>query len=127
MNLEINGRTYNLYFGLDFLDYIEKKHSPTMEVEGQRMVSGFGGLAMLETKMNQYSEPALADVLIGGTASERNKLTRKQVEAHFNNLSDDEYFELYDDVIDELGKSSTLRRAEKAQKRLNKKNNQTEQ
>lgn len=123
MQLEINGQIYDLYFGLDFLDYIENKHSPTMESdEGQKINVGVGGLAMLENKMNQYSPTALADVLVGATTTERKRLTRKQVEAYFSSIDDDEYFDLYEEVMNEMGKSTELRRAEKAQKRIQEKN-----
>ena len=123
MKVTVNNKDYDLYFGLDFLDEIERKHSPTMEAEGQEFKIGTGGLPILEAKMNQYSQSALADVLVAGTTTGPKKLNRRDIETHFNNLTDDEFFQFYDDVLDEMGKSSTLRRAEKAQKRLNQANN----
>lgn len=113
MNIEINGKTYPLTFGLRFLDTVDKERGFTADVEGMQMNTGAGGMSMLQQGLEVYSPTHLATVIRAATATERQKPSNQDIEKFIESLAEngDEYYDFYDDIKDEMGKNSILKMA----------------
>lgn len=129
MNIEINGKDYTLQFGLRFLDVVDKERGVSANVEGATINTGAGGMDMLNQGLNVYSPSHLATVIRAGTAHLRQRPTDVEVENYIQELVEggdegevsQEYFDLYDQINDALGKNSMLQVAMRGKEALAKK------
>ena len=113
MNLEMNGKNYELAFGFDFLDYLNKHNSLTMDVNGQTLNSGLGGATMLASTLGSQMPSTLMTAIKAGTAHLSQKPSNKDIEAYVNEISDDdEAYELVFMEIEEAIKKQPATRRE---------------
>lgn len=113
MNLTINDKDYPLTFGLAFLDFVDNRSGMKMDVDGQEVNTGIAGMGMLKSKLATYSPTALVTVIKGATATERQKPSNKDIEAWMDDLigddNGDEYYNIYDEIVSEMGKSRLVK------------------
>lgn len=110
MEIILNGKTYNLNFGLRFLDDIDQRFGVTMEVEGQTIKSNVSGLHMAMTGLSTKSPSTLAKVLLCATAGEKQQPSMAELERFIESLIEkEEYDTFYDELLDELGKQPIVR------------------
>ena len=129
MNINVNGKDYTLQFGLRFLDVVDKERGVSANIEGASINTGAGGMDMLNQGLSVYSPSHLATVIRAGTAHLRQRPSEKEIEDYIQKLVDggaegevsEEYFDLYDEINDELGKNSMLQVAMKGREALAKK------
>ena len=62
MNLTINGKDYELYFGLDFINYLDKQHY--IEQEGFKIGHG---LTTIVTQIEMGNPVVLVDLILAAT------------------------------------------------------------
>lgn len=119
MNLTINEKTYNLTFGLAFLEFVDSHSGMKMEVEGQEVNTGMAAMGMLKSKLSTYSPTALVAVVKGATTTERQKPSNKDLDVWLDELIgdgndvSDEYYNTYDEIVSEMGKSPKVKAASK--------------
>lgn len=112
MILTINGKDYTLHFGMDFIDEVEKREGMKMEAQGATMNMGTGGMAMLNAKLSNHHPVGLRTVIQAGTATERQKPSKADIDKFIEDLSDsDEYEYLFEEIIEELGKKPLVLKA----------------
>lgn len=110
MELTINERTYQLYFGTDFVDYINNQNG--MMMEGVK--TNVGGMLMLNAGMSMKSPSTLRLIIKAGTVTLQSKPSNKDLDDFINDLldrEDDAEFEsLFDDIEEEIKKHPVNRR-----------------
>lgn len=108
MYIELNGKELPLNFGFKFIEEIEKLESFKVNVEGQEVSTGMGGLSMLEGKLEAKSPIALKSVIKAATATLDMKPSNSQIEDYILTLAEDEdkYIKLFEDIQEELGKNT---------------------
>lgn len=108
----MNGKDYELAFGFDFLDYLNKNNSLTMDVNGQSMSSGLGGATMLASTLGSRMPSTLMSAIKAGTAHLSQKPSNKDIESYINGIADDdEAYELvFLEIEEELKKQPATRR-----------------
>lgn len=110
MQLKINDKKYILNFGLEFLNQVNKNESPKMEVEGQEISAGIGGLSMFMTALNTYEPTALYRLIKYATFTENQKPSNKDIDEYIDNLiNDGQYYDIYDEIIEEMGKQPKVK------------------
>lgn len=108
MILSINGRDFELKFGLAFLREINKLHSA--ELEG--MKTGYGAMTLISAGVAINDPLAFVDIIKAGTITEPQKPSDADIEAYLTDLIDKgEYKETIGSIIDELKASSLLKLA----------------
>lgn len=108
MILSINGRDFNLIFGLTFLREINKLHSA--ELEG--MKTGYGAMTLISAGVAINDPLAFVDIIKAGTITAPQKPSDADIEAYLADLIDKgKYKETIDSIIDELKASSLLKLA----------------
>ncbi len=112
MIINMNGKDYELAFGFDFLDYLNKNNSLTMDVNGQSMNSGLGGATMLASTLGSRMPSTLMTTIKAGTTHLAQKPSNKDIESYINGISDDdEAYELvFLEIEEELKKQPATRR-----------------
>lgn len=112
MIINMNGKDYELAFGFDFLDYLNKNNSLTMDVNGQSMSSGLGGATMLASTLGSRMPSTLMTTIKAGTAHLSQKPSNKDIESYINGIADDdEAYELvFLEIEEELKKQPATRR-----------------
>lgn len=124
MEVKINGRTYPLHFGLGFLNEVNKHESAKMEVEGQTMSTGMMGMQLFNSSLQVYDPVALAKVIQYATSTEQQKPAKKDIEAYVDQLIEkEEYYDVYDELNEELGKQPVVQVAIQGAERMTKKPN----
>ncbi|MFQ6863637.1 MAG: tail assembly chaperone [Streptococcus sp.] len=104
MILSINGRDYNLIFGLAFLREINKLHSAELE--------GYGAMTLISAGVAINDPLAFVDIIKAGTITAPQKPSDADIEAYLADLIDKgKYKETIDSIIDELKASSLLKLA----------------
>lgn len=98
MQLEINDKTYDIYFGLDFVEYLDKKYK--LEQGGLE----FGlGIVNAAAQLEQGSPLILVDLIKAGTITSGKKLNTQEVKQFIEQHEDLE--ELMNDFLTELEKA----------------------
>ena len=105
MILSINGRDFNLIFGLAFLREINKLHSA--ELEG--MKTGYGAMTLISAGVAINDPLAFVDIIKAGTITAPQKPSDADIEAYL--IEKGKYKETIDSIIDELKASSLLKLA----------------
>lgn len=109
MILEINGKNYELKFGFDFLEYLNKHNSLTMEMNGQVMNSGMGGATLLASTLQTKMPSTLFKTIKAATSHLPQKPSDADIEAYINKLAeDDDEYNLVFEEIEEGLKSNPL-------------------
>lgn len=117
MILTINGRDFNLAFGMDFLDYLNKASSISMEVEGQQMSTGIGGAGLVGNTLESRLPSTLRLLIKAGTSHLKFKPSNEDISEYINSLivveedengemtyNKDEYNLVFDEIKSELKK-----------------------
>lgn len=117
MILTINGRDFNLAFGMDFLDYLNKANSISMEVEGQQMSTGIGGAGLVGNTLESRLPSTLRLLIKAGTSHLKFKPSNEDISEYINSLivveedengemtyNKDEYNLVFDEIKSELKK-----------------------
>ena len=117
MKITINTREYTLAFGFDFLDYLNKNNSMTVEVDGKNVSTGLGGAGLLGNTLANKLPSTLKLIIKAATAHSDFKPSNKDLDEFVNSLikveTDDdgnvtydesEYNNLFDEVLEELKK-----------------------
>lgn len=117
MILTINGREFNLAFGMDFLDYLNKANSISMEVEGQQMSTGIGGAGLVGNTLESRLPSTLRLLIKAGTSHLKFKPSNDDISEYINGLisveeneggeltyNKDEYNAIFDEIQAELKK-----------------------
>lgn len=112
MILTINGKNYELTFGLGFLAQMNKQ-KPT-EIEG--MKTGYGAMALLNIGKALGDPLALYDLIKAATAEASQKPSNQELEAYLTQLVLEERLDnVFDDIMSEVKKSPLLVYAMKIQ------------
>lgn len=110
MELTINGKEYRLYFGTDFVDYINKANG--MELEGVK--TNVGGMLMLNAGLSMKAPSTLELVIKAATNTLPSKPSNKDLDDYINELldqdDDTEYETLFTEIETEIKKRPANRR-----------------
>lgn len=108
MILSINGRDFNLTFGIKFLKGLNKLHSA--ELEG--MKTGYGAMTLISAGVAINDPLAFVNIIKAGTITEPQKPSDADIEAYLTDLIDKgEYKETINSIFDELKAVSLLKLA----------------
>lgn len=99
INFEIDGKNVDVYFGLDFLDEIDKKFSPK---EGGQSL-GLGLQITLPTLLSGNVK-MLAEYIYNGTVTESPRPSFDAIKNYLEEVDDIE--KVFDEVISLLGESN---------------------
>lgn len=112
MILEINGKNYELKFGFDFLEYLNKNNSLTMEMNGQVMNSGMGGATLLASTLQTRMPSTLFKTIKAATSHLSQKPSDADIERYINTLAEDdeEYNLVFEEIEEGLKKQPATRR-----------------
>lgn len=99
MQLTINDKTVNLYFGVGFVRELDKRCG--LETQGLKL-----GMALTGKIPALFGGDvaALADILFAATITEKNRPTQKEVDNYIDNVENLE--QLFEQVLDELEQSN---------------------
>ena len=100
MQITINKKVYDLHFGFDFLEEVNKYFGLVIDVEGQEVNTKSGGLNFMLNGLEQYDPIALIKTIRCATSTEKSKPSKADLEAHVMELLNDD--EKYDAFLDEL-------------------------
>lgn len=101
MQIKINDKDYQLFFGLDFLEWCEDNEG--MKVEGVNL--GIGGFNMIYSKLEMHDPVTVMKIIKGATNTHKSKPSRKDIEAFLVELLEEDKFEEFvEEVISELKK-----------------------
>jgi len=108
MELNINGKNYELRYGLSFINRIDNIYTQSMNgVE-------FGmGVELLSTYLGMYRATALANAISAGTSHLDSQPSKNDIESYLENLaiSDTDKFEqLFDDISEGMQHAPFLRK-----------------
>lgn len=73
MNIEINKKSYDLYFGWDFLEVINELLGFEMMVENQKIPTKTGGLNFLDMGLSQYDPVTVFKAIKAGLSTTKQK------------------------------------------------------
>lgn len=101
MQITIEGKEYDLYFGLDFLEWCEDNAG--LKVDGVNM--GIGGFNMLYSKLEMNDPVAIMKILKGATNTLKSKPSNTQLEFFLEGkIVEDEFEEFAEELQDTLKK-----------------------
>lgn len=105
MTIEINGKEYELHFGLDFIDALN--HLYGFETNGIKM--DLGGLNMLQSAMALQDVVALRNIIKAGVSTLKSKPSNKDIDEYImNRVIADGLEQIYKEFNDELKKQQFL-------------------
>lgn len=108
MILSINGRDFELKFGLEFLHKLNELHSA--ELEG--MKTGYGAMTLISAGIAINDPLAFVDIIKAGTVTLPQKPSNADIEIYLTDLIDKgKYKETLDSIVDEVKTSSLLKLA----------------
>lgn len=108
MEISINKKSYPLHFGWGFLSYINQNHGIVME----GVNSHVGGMALLNAGAAMKDPEVLLSILAAGTSTEQTPPTKQELQEYIEGLIENgEYVKVFDEAVEEMGKSSLLRQA----------------
>lgn len=119
MIINIANKDYTLYFGWDFLEQVNKIFGAKIDVDGQEINMGTGGLSFLQAGLESYDPITVQKAIQAGTSTETQKPSvaniRKFIESK---LTDDvaEYQVFVEEMLEAIKKEPML----KAMANLNK-------
>lgn len=100
MMIEIGKKEYELHFGWDFIETINKING--IEVKGMSMNTG--GVSMLDAQLDMNDPIALKKAIQAGTSTEKSKPSVKDIQEFIEGLIMDEDEEKYDEFVGNLKK-----------------------
>ncbi|WP_157686491.1 tail assembly chaperone [Limosilactobacillus gorillae] len=102
MKLEINGKTYELYFGMAFLRFINEKYG--MMQQGVNL-----GLALQRLLPGVINNDlvAMEDLIFASIKSNGKSITQAKLDAYFESLTADEVKQLREDLVTALNEANT--------------------
>lgn len=101
MQITINGKDYDLYFGFDFIDYVNNSKG----LMAQGIALGVAGMKILTTGLDSKAPSALVTVLKGAINTLKSKPSNEDVEKFIEEmLVNGTYDDFFDDVLVEMGK-----------------------
>lgn len=109
MNLTINGKEYELKFGISFINAIDNMY--TQDMKGIQ----FGmGLEMVNTYLSLGRPTAVMNVIKAGASHLNSKPSTADIESYLEELAmsdDGEYEQLFDDINEAMKQAPFLKRA----------------
>lgn len=100
MQIEINKVKYELYFGFDFIDFI---NTSGLSIQGVQL--GVGGMQFLTLGITQKSPSTLRLIIKAATVTLSNKPSDEDITKYIEDLlMNDLYEDQFDEIIEELGK-----------------------
>lgn len=107
MNIKINNKEYDLYFGFDFIDYINNNSS--LSVQGMQI--GLGGVQMLSLGITNKSPSTMRLIIKGATNTLNSKPSNADIEEYISDLIvANEYDKVFDSLVQELGEHALVLR-----------------
>ena len=102
MVININGKDYRMYFGFDFIDYINQKDG----LSAQGLQLGLMGTRLLTVGLDGKQPSALRTIVKAGTVTLPQQPSNQDIELWINELIEDgnKYDEIFEEIIEELGK-----------------------
>lgn len=97
MQITIEDKDYNLYFGLDFLEWCEDNAG--LKVDGVNM--GIGGFNMLYSKLEMFDPVAIMKILKGATNTLKAKPSNTHLEFFLEGLIVEDKFEEFAEELQE--------------------------
>lgn len=98
MQLTINGKEYEFKFGVAFIAELDATHALT--VDGAKF--GAGLELTLPSIINMQNVTMLVEYLVAANKQEKARVGLKNIQDYIDGLTQDEYQELFDRVIEEL-------------------------
>lgn len=122
MQIKINEKTYDLYFGWDFLEQINNQLGFEMDVEGQAIKTKTGGMNFLEMGLSQYDPITVVKVIKAATNTLKAKPSTKDIQGHIEELIGGEvndYTNFVDELHNSIKKDKLLNGLQKVNQKLN--------
>ena len=105
MVITIANKDYELRFGFDYIEYINKVNS--MEAQGINL--SIGGMKFLMVGIQDKTPSSLRRIIRGATITERSQPSNANLDSFIEELIESgEYDDFYDSVILEMGKHSLV-------------------
>ena len=97
--IEINGKKYDLHFGIDFIREMDKRY----EVKGNGVSFGMGSQSAI-VYLKDFNPVIIADIIQAATTTERPLLKSEDIEAWIEGQGDN-LEKVFDDFLASLKKS----------------------
>ena len=101
--IEINGKKYDLHYGIEFIREMDKRY----EVKGNGVSFGMG-LQSAVVYLKDFNPVVIADIIQAATATERPLLKSADIEAWIE-AQGDNLEKVFDDFLESLKKSPVTR------------------
>nr|DAT49237.1 MAG TPA: tail assembly chaperone [Caudoviricetes sp.] len=112
--IEINGKKYDLHFGIDFIREMDKRY----EFKGDGVSFGMG-LQAAVVYLKDFNSVAIADIIQAATTTQRPLLKNADIEAWIE-AQGDNFEKVFDDFLSSLKKSpATKLKVNKVLKEMN--------
>lgn len=113
MQLTINNKNYTLYFGLGFLDEINKRQSLVID----NLPTGYGGMSNLYVGLLTDDPSVVVTIIKAATAQALQKPSNEELELFLEHKEEvGEFDKLANDLFEEIKKSPLLRKAMNSKK-----------
>lgn len=101
MIININEKDYELYFGFDFIDYVNQVNS----METQQINLKLAGMKLLAGGIAEKTPSSLRTILKGAMITLKQKPKNQDLDKFIEDLlNEDKYDSFYDEIVMELGK-----------------------
>lgn len=101
MIIKINGKEYEMFFGFDFIDYVN--NASGLAFQGVQF--GIAGMKLMMTGMADKSPSAFRTMIKAGTNTLKSKPSNEDLENYIEELLENgKYEEMFDEVVEEMGK-----------------------
>lgn len=106
MKFKIDGKEYQLEFGMKFINELDKRYA----VDYQGFKFGMG-VNMAFMYLNQYNPTVIQNIIAAAIAHEKNRPTESEIEEAIVQyaIENDGLDKLFEQLLDELGKSPLLK------------------
>jgi hypothetical protein len=111
MQIKINDEKYNLYFGFDFINYIDEHYPVKVQFQGIDVPFG-SALNTTINALDRNKKPTdLIKILKAGMVTLKSKPSNKDLEKYISNLiEDEEYDEFVEELLGKLKKTPLIKK-----------------
>lgn len=109
MQIKINDEKYNLYFGFDFINFIDEKYPVKINFQGVDVPFGNALNATINGLEKDRKPTDLIKVLKAATNTLKSKPSNQHLEEHITEMIvNDEYDEFVDELVGKLKKTPII-------------------
>ena len=112
MQIKLNGKDFELFFGWDFLEQVNNKFGFVMDVQGVEINTRMNGYPFMEQGLQSYDPTAVVKVIQAGLSTERTQPSKDDIRDFVTEKmvqGKESYKEFVNGLLDEIKKDKMLK------------------